>query len=232
MAKLKDKLYNRVIEGELKLSEEEIGEIANPDILSKIKMEYSEDDDLTYITFPKGIVPLSITFGVETLFFKGRRFVNDCGIEPGGYDIDDYYSQNDHLEIDVNGDITEQLITGMTYVKHDSDYIRPVSDSLILFNPSLYSGTKLYRHNIRLAEDEYDFNFIIVINNVSTQILTKTALISSYSAFVGGNLGIQGTVVLALSTDETSIMCYIMDGPDIATYTIPNSFVSDTVTEL
>lgn len=108
---------------------------ADKDILSQITLEYNEDDNLTRISFPKGVVPLTFTINTHDFYFKNRKLVNGNGEEVEGYNADDIDFVNSLFCIDILGDISEQVINSVTYILcNGNDNLYYIENTYNLFN--------------------------------------------------------------------------------------------------
>ena len=80
---------------------------ADKDIISQIKMEYNEDNDITFVNFPKNIMPLNITFNNKTLYLLEGYLVDYNGNVVEGYALDDYAINDDNLYFAIVGNISD-----------------------------------------------------------------------------------------------------------------------------
>jgi len=120
---------------------EEVESIANQaiqadkDIISQIRMRYIEDDDATYINFPKGIMPLSITINTHLFYIKDNKLVNFLGEEVEGYEIYDISIDDGSFYFAIVGDITEQIINKITYINFNGENVQLINNTYNLFYP-------------------------------------------------------------------------------------------------
>ena len=205
---------------------------ADKDILSQIV--YDEDEDILY--FPEGIIPLKIYSdsydGGTFLFFD---YANEClrdevndGIPGMTLDIN-----HNKLEIDdPNGNLNISEIVyingkGVANVDNSLNF-----NSYYIFNPVISGGTKLYKHNFTVVDDEGDTYDIELISTNSTP-LTKATLSNNFlSAYcVSSDYSVMvGNKVLGLAPDELNGL--VSASGAYNAITIMSMQGTDTVTEL
>lgn len=130
---------------------------ADKDIIQKVKVAYA--DGYTRFDLPVGVVPLSITLNTHRLFFKDYSVVDYQGNPVEGYELDEVIVASDESYITFVGDLSEQVINGLTYIEYSGDGTFP-NDTLSLFYPA--SGTKLYKHQITVSNQDGTYSFYII----------------------------------------------------------------------
>lgn len=131
---------------------------ADKDILSKITLEYDEDNNKTTFIFPKGILVIKFycyfsdeLHGAMFVDYDNSRILNTEGISV--YEFSLSYT-TDHFALTVDGDYQDSFITELFY---DLMYINYINDDggdyynwYNILNPQPV-GTKLYKHKIKYA---------------------------------------------------------------------------------
>lgn len=122
---------------------------ADKDILSKITIV--EEEGYTYVTFPYGVFPLALlTDSVaglnKYLYIKYATLVDNTGNKV--FDIDEFVSDDNVLEITLVGDNLNLEIIALDYILFNGG--NGLGDTYQLYYPQP-AGTKLYRHVIELA---------------------------------------------------------------------------------
>lgn len=229
-----DSEFNTAVEGVIQ---------ADKDIISKIELVYDEDNDLTFVNFPIGVMPLSITLNTHTLYFKNTHPVNEIGEPVEGYDTDELYCSSSESYIAFLGDLSEQVVNDLIYVIYDGEpNFHLGSNSYYLFYPVTSGGTKLYKH--LLSSTSAWQNVVLVSTSPTFEGLSETNIVSvlEVSTF-GASSGIKGVTISVNHTTslENVVLTvlkykveatYLLDG--IGTIDIKNLFTSsnDTVTPL
>ena len=142
---------------------------ADKEVISKIKREYVEENDVTHFLFPKGVMPLSITLNTHQLFIL-EGLVGSSGVAVEGYEMDDYYYNGEGMELDIVGDLTDEVIGGLVYVSYDKEPLPVILDTYHIFYP--YGGKeKFYLHSLSgstldgitiIMNDEKSIDFSVV----------------------------------------------------------------------
>lgn len=203
---------------------------ADKDIISQIEVEY--DDGYTYFTFPKGVMPLSITLNTHRLFFKdGNDVVGENGQTVEGYELDDKVLEDGYFVISFVGDVSEQVINGLTYIQFNGD-ARFIENTYNLFFPAS-GGTKLYKHKLSIFN--VGANGIISLSD--TPITTAVQIYNDIRStnILKMLIGIAGSgYVVAFSTFSAGkyYLNYYDNSGTVQSVEIPSSVFTDTVTEL
>lgn len=167
--------YNRVAEDKQQLqqfagdvcdnlenipTEEQVTQIAkaaiqaDKDIISQIKMEYDEEDNITKFYFPKEILILAIELNTHILYFKDGIAVDYSGSTVEGYELDDIVTTGDNPYLAFVGDLSEQIINSLVYINYQNSTLGQIqNNSYNLFFPQsneveAYEGTSLLPTNI------------------------------------------------------------------------------------
>lgn len=230
---------------------------ADKDVISKITMEYNEDEEITLIYFPKNIGLLAITINTHTLYLLNDKLVDNTGNEVEGYQVDGIYVIEDAVEIDIVGDITEQVINNLSYYLFNGE-IELISDTYHIFFPVTSGGTTLYKHEVTFNGGNYcKISFISTDNTpvaniglINAKALNRIVDASYGSSFpqvqINGasygsgslvNILTQGTATILKATavsgnSITIVNVDLTDGSKTETSYSLGDLVSDTVTEL
>lgn len=102
-------------------------------IISQIKVEYDKENGVTNFIFPKGIIPLSITLNNNELFFKDLQIVNAGGILVEGYTFDDLANINGNMTLSIVGDLSNQIINGIAYLRFYGSLSHPIQNTYKIF---------------------------------------------------------------------------------------------------
>lgn len=182
MAKLQDKLMNRVIEGDLELDSHEDAQVASvaeavaqsaiqadKDVLSQLVYSLDEDDN-TIITFPKYVLPLR--FYVEDLdldlYFDYSR---DLILNPNGEAIGEVGQADGIVTLRFDGFTVEKATDDdLTYIFSTIDTYLNTFD---LYKPA---GTALYQHHISIEANQGVTYDIILASNASFSVSSATLL--------------------------------------------------------
>ena len=213
---------------------------AGKEILSKIKIEYDEVNDVTNIEFPIGILPLQLSINTNIIFTKNGKAVNDKGEEYGEYDLDEIYVDEGKLNFSIIGDISEQVINGLIYINSSGNDILLdlINNSYYLFYPQI--GTKLYMHEINFVTNHISKG--ILIQDESYPIIVISTSKEPYNFTDGLSLSIADGTAIAISNGGTGLFGWLnYDGTDIEldtnlvngiiTYEQVSS-ITDTVSEM
>lgn len=192
MAKLTDKFFNRVIEGDLKLEAGDASGVApavNPlvsqaiqadkDILSQIEYEYEEDVQRMTLTFPEGVLPIGFTESEgETYLFDYKNYRLHVVDSSDFYEIDDIFLENGKLVVMVYmGEIT---IEELLYIARSGLSMSYYPDFNAIFNPITSAGTKLYLHTLTPQLGYEELENIIVVSLRTTKYTQKSQIISDF----------------------------------------------------
>ena len=105
------------------------------DIISQTKVKYNKDTNITDFIFPEGVILLSISLNKHNLFLKDYDLVDDNGAPTTTYVYEDYHVVNRNFILSLVGDLSNQTITGIVYIKFSCDYTFPIiKDTYKIFN--------------------------------------------------------------------------------------------------
>lgn len=201
---------------------------ADKDILSQLDISYDSDNDKTTIIFPKNIMPLVINTDNFTYYFD---YLNDevygDEISEGGL-MGNILKHNGQITIVIGIEENETTIKSIEYILFSKMVY--TLNTYYLYNPVTSGGTKLYRHELKLAstyQGTFTGNQIIVISKSSTpltdipSLATDNSIVSIYSAVYyvriaseGRNVAFLGRVV---NNAFTETKCYISSSADTVT---------------
>lgn len=209
---------------------------ADKDVISQIKVEYNEEDDITIFNFPLNILVLSIRLNTHDIYFAGAHAVGDSGQEAEGYVSDEIYAGEDENYITFLGDLSEQVINGLVYINYNKDVDPAIlSNSYYLFYPKK-AGTKLYLHTIRDV-NEVGFEIISInANPLNFEELNTYDKVYNYIEDSVDIISVKSGMESVVFDSTNHVFAYIVLDNGVLTSSLIDDWVVttsvDTVTEL
>lgn len=176
MAKLQDKLMNRVIEGDLELDSHENAQVASvaksaiqadKDVLSQIEFTYDEDNNKSTITLPRYVLPIRMYFenvrGGDNIYFDYTQYElrDDDNSLVGTISI-----RNEQVSLFIEGDVEKSESDDMTFCYFNS--VEVDLNTYYLYHQFLpeYDCRYLYFINHLVFEDTINNSYSISSVNI------------------------------------------------------------------